>query len=472
MTAADSPQDVNPTASSDDVPNDAPTQADEAPSEPEATDAPEPAAETETEVSPADEPSAEPTPSLAQVAAKADDDADDGAEPASDDTGSDDDDDDTANEASSGPETRRTSGYERGEIVEVVIQEVSPTSVIVMLDERGEGFAGVIPARELDRMTPEMIAELQPGNLVSLFVVNPGNNRSEVVLSYNRALEELDWKQADEYRKSREIYEGVIAGYNKGGLIVRFGRLRGFVPQSQIGDERRARLEGEEPESRWSDMVREPITVKVIEVDRERNRLILSERAAARETREARKARLIEELTLHEVRTGRVVSLEDFGAFVDIGGAEGLVHVTELSWGHVTHPKQVVEIGQELTVEVISIDPDRKRIGLSLKRQLTDPWDVIATNYQQGQLVKGEVTKLTKFGAFAQLVDEPDVEGLIHISELSENRVSHPREVVNVGEVLTLRIVKIDVADRRLGLSLKRVNSTEYLDSDMNYLFD
>lgn len=369
-------------------------------------------------------------------------------------------------------EKRRRSKYERGEIIEVMVKEVSPTSVVVELDERGEGFAGLIPNRELDRMTPDMVEMLKPGEKVKLYVVNTGNLQGNVILSLNRALEALDWQEAEEYQKSRDIYEGVIAGYNKGGLIVRFGRLRGFIPQSQISDERRARVSGDSPDSRWSDMVKEPITVKVIEVDSDRNRLILSERAAARETREARKASLIEELTVNEVRQGRVVSLEDFGAFVDIGGAEGLIHLTELSWGHITHPKQVLEVGQEITVEVINVDPERKRIGLSLRRQLTDPWDEIAATYQQGQLVKAEVTKLTKFGAFAQLVDQPDVEGLVHISELSENRVGHPREVVQIGEVLTLRIVKIDVADRRLGLSLKRVNSTEYLDSDMDYLFD
>lgn len=369
-------------------------------------------------------------------------------------------------------EKHRRSKYDRGEIIDVVIKEVSPTSVIVELDERGEGFTGVIPSRELDRMSPDMIEMLKPGESVQLFVVNNGDLQGNVILSLNRALEELDWKEAEAYRQSRQIYEGVIAGYNKGGLIVRFGRLRGFIPQSQISDERRARLAGDSPDALWSSMVKEAITVKVIEVDRSRNRLILSERAAARETRETRKARLIEDLALNEVRTGRVVSLEDFGAFVDIGGAEGLIHLTELSWGHVTHPKQVLEVGEEVTVEVINIDPDRKRIGLSLRRQLSDPWDEVAATYQQGQLVKAEVTKLTKFGAFAQLVDQPEVEGLIHISELSENRVGHPREVVDIGETLTLRIVKIDVADRRLGLSLKRVNSTEYLDSDMDYLYD
>ena len=161
-----------------------------------------------------------------------------------------------------------------------------------------------------------------------------------------------------------------------------------------------------------------------------------------------------------------VVSLENFGAFVDIGGAEGLIHVTELAWGHVTHPRQLLKVGEEVEVEVISIDPEQNRIGLSMKRVAPDPWDSIATSYRRGQLVKGEITKLAKFGAFAQLIDAPLVEGLIHISELSDQRVQHPREMVQKGDKLTLRVVKIDVKNRRLGLSLKAVNSAEYLDLD------
>ncbi len=419
-------------------------------------------------------PQAEPAEAVAEQTQEHDDDDDDVSATDPDDDDDDDDAEDAEQDGNAGEpaKKRRVSGYERGEIIDVAVMEVSPTSVVVSLDERGEGFTGLIPARELDRMSGDMMEMLQPGELVKLYVVNPGDPKGNVVLSLNRALEELDWQNAEEYRESRQTFDGFVGGYNKGGLIVRFGRLRGFIPQSQISDERRARVTGDTPEERYSGMIREPITVKVIEVDRGRNRLILSERAAMRETREQRKAKLIEELALNEVRTGHVVSLEDFGAFVDIGGAEGLVHVTELSWGHVTHPKQVLEVGQEITVEVISIDPKRKRIGLSLKRQLPDPWDIVASNYQQGQLVKATVTKLTKFGAFAQLTKQPEVEGLIHISELSENRVAHPREVVDIGEELTLRIVKIDVADRRLGLSLKAVNSTEYLDSDMDFLFD
>jgi small subunit ribosomal protein S1 len=364
--------------------------------------------------------------------------------------------------------TERTSEpppVNRGDLIEATIIETTPTQITVDLDGKA---TGVVPNRELERMGRDTIEGLNAGEKVWVFVVNPRDHNSNVLVSINRALEELDWRRAEEFRANQTIYESRIAGYNKGGLIVRFGRLRGFVPQSQIGSDRRQAMEGETPEERWSDMVNQEIAVKVMEVDRGRNRLILSERVAAREVREIRKESLIADLEVGDVKVGRVVSLVDFGAFVDVGGAEGLVHLTELSWQHVTHPREVVKVGQEVKVEVISVDPDRKRIGLSMKRQAEDPWDTVAASYTVGQLVQGTITKLTKFGAFAQLADAPEIEGLVHISELSDQRVNHPREVVNEGDTLTLRVVKIDIQNRRLGLSLKRVNSAEYLDLDWN----
>jgi small subunit ribosomal protein S1 len=355
------------------------------------------------------------------------------------------------------------SGIKRGDVIEGTITATSPTSVTVDI---GNGVTGIVPARELERMNRKMLESLKPGEKLTVFIVNEHDYNGNVLLSVNRAVEEMDWQRAEEYRQSQDVYESRVAGYNKGGLIVRFGRLRGFVPQSQMSAERRRVVSGETPEDRWGQMVNEAILVKVMEVDRSRNRLILSERSAARETREKRKESLISHLTAGEVRMGRVVSLEDFGAFVDIGGAEGLVHLTELSWQHVNHPREMLKVGQEVKVEVISVDPDAKRIGLSIKRQAPDPWDLVATTYTIGQLVQATVTKLTKFGAFAQLVDLPEIEGLIHISELSDKRVSHPREVVQEDDKMTLRIVKMDIKNRRLGLSLKRVNSAEYLDLD------
>lgn len=353
--------------------------------------------------------------------------------------------------------------FKKGEVIEGTIVSTSPTAIMVEVGGKSEG---IIPGNELERMNRETLEMLKPGAQIPVYVVNPHDRNGNVLLSVNRALEELDWKKAEEYRVSQQVYESHVSGYNKGGLIVRFGRVRGFVPQSQIGADRRQGMEGETPEERWGSMVNDAIAVKVMEVDRSRNRLILSERAASREVRESRKESLISDLQVGDVRVGRVVSLVDFGVFVDIGGAEGLVHLTELSWQHLTHPKELVKVGQEVKVEVISIDPKRKRIGLSMKRQEADPWDAVAINYSIGQLVQGTITKLTKFGAFAQIVDAPEIEGLIHISELSEQRVNHPREVVNEGDTLTLRVVKMDIENRRLGLSLKRVNSAEYLDMD------
>ena len=355
------------------------------------------------------------------------------------------------------------SRFKRGEIRHGVISSTKPTAVTIDL---GDGDEGIVPGRELELMTRKMLESLVVGAEVDVYVVNPRNHRGETVLSINHALEEIDWRNAEDYAKSKEVYEALIGGYNKGGLIVRFGRLRGFVPQSQLAEDRAKSMSGATPEERYGPMVNQPIGVKVMEVDRHRNRLILSERAALREVRQARKEALIAELKVGDVRKGVVVSLENFGAFVDIGGGEGLVHLSELAWGHITHPRQAVNIGDEVEVEVININPEAKRIGLSRRRVISDPWDEVATALRRGQLVRGRVTKLTKFGAFARLIDHDAVEGLIHISELSGERVTHPREVVNRGDELVLRIVKIDIKDRRLGLSLKSVNSTEYLDLD------
>ncbi len=406
---------------------------------PTEVDADESAAEQETEAEGApDEPSAEE--------AAEEDDAD--ADTPGDDEGDADD----------------PNRLQRGDLILGKVARTTPNEIYVDL---GEGREGFVPKREVEMLSGKTLEQLQDGAEVYVYVVNPRNHRGNTILSINHAQEELDWREAEDYLESKQVYDGRIGGYNKGGLIVRFGRLRGFVPQSQISDKRQLDVSGDTPEERYGGMVNDNISVKVMEVDRSRNRLILSERAAMREVRQRRKEALITELEVGEIRQGRVVSLENFGAFVDIGGAEGLVHLTELSWEHVTHPRQVLNVGQEVEVRVISVDEDKNRIGLSLKQLQADPWDELATRYGTGALVRATVTKLTKFGAFAQIDDQPSIEGLIHISELSEERVEHPRDVVNRGDKLVLRVVKLDVPNRRLGLSLRRYNSTEYLDEDM-----
>lgn len=354
-------------------------------------------------------------------------------------------------------------GVKKGDILEGTVVRTSAMEIMIDIGLKSEG---VIQSKELERMDRETLDKLKVGEKVLVYVVAPEDKNGNVVLSLTRALEEQDWRRAEQLHESGEIYRGKIDGYNKGGLIVRFGRVRGFVPESQVSRDRRRRTEGTDAQDKWTAMRGEDIAVKVLEVDRARNRLILSEREAAPQLREVQKERLLDELQVGDVRVGRVKSLADFGVFVDVGGADGLVHLTELSWKHVTKPADILQVGQEVKVEVISIDRERKRIGLSIKRQEEDPWMAIARQYQIGQLVQGTITKLTKFGAFARLVDAPEIEGLIHISELAEHRVNHPRDVVNEGDVLTLRVVKIEPQQRRMGLSLKRVDSADYLDGD------
>jgi small subunit ribosomal protein S1 len=351
----------------------------------------------------------------------------------------------------------------RGEIREGVIARLTPSEILVDVGAKSEG---VISGRELDSMEDAARKALAIGQTVLVYVLDPEDRNGNILLSLSRAREEQDWRDAELLMGSQEVYAGTIAGFNKGGLIVKLGNVRGFVPASQLGPARRRRSEGDTPEQKWARMVGEPVQVKVIEVDRGRNRLILSERAAAKESREAQKDRLLAEIKPGDVRKGYVISLAEFGAFVDIGGADGLVHLSELSWKHVTHPNEVLKVGQEVEVVVLNVEHERKRIGLSLKRREDDPWTVIQKKYQIGQLISGTVTKLAKFGAFARIEGEDEIEGLIHVSELSDGHIEHPRESVNEGQTLTLRVIKIDADKRRIGLSLKRVASATYAEAD------
>jgi len=353
----------------------------------------------------------------------------------------------------------------QGEIRTGVIASISQGQILVSVGSKSEG---VISGKEFEAIPPDELAELKVGQEIPVYVLNPEDQSGNTVLSFVRAREEVGWLQAEEMMKAKTPFHSTIIGYNKGGLIVPLGGLRGFVPASQVSLSRRAALSGDTPDQRWSKMIGEEIDVCVIEVDRERRRLILSERAASTETRESVKERVIDELKEGEVRTGRVTSLADFGAFVNINGADGLVHLSEISWDRIQHPSEALKVGQEVKVKIISIDREKKRIGLSIRQLLSDPWDALSAKYQVGQLVEATITRLTKFGAFARL--EGDVEGLIHISELSENRINHPKEAVKEGDTLTLRVIRIDEDQRRIGLSLRKVDSGAFADMDMKAL--
>jgi small subunit ribosomal protein S1 len=343
---------------------------------------------------------------------------------------------------------------QRGDILQGVISSVSPGEVLVDVACKADG---IVSSRELERMTPAELAQLHVGDGVPVLVLNPEDRDGNIVVSISRAKGVHDWQWAEELLQSQEIFEGCVADCNKGGIIVNVGRLRGFVPASQImpasGSERRSPAD-EQDEDRWAYMRGRQLKLKVIEVDRARNRLILSERLAVREWRQSAKQKLLDELQVGAVRRGVVTSLCEFGAFVDLGGADGLIHLSELSWERVDHPNEVLHEGQMVEVYVLDIDREKGRIGLSLRRLSPEPWEDIARTFAIGQVVEGTITKIVSFGAFARIGD--NVEGLVHISELSEARINHPHEVVREGDVVPLKVIRVDSDKRRIGLSLRQ----------------
>jgi len=352
-----------------------------------------------------------------------------------------------------------------GEIRTGTIASISSTQVLVSIGAKSEG---VISGRELEQLPEEERAALEVGQQINVYVINPEDSSGNVVLSFRRAQEQMSWDNVESMVSDETVIESTIVGFNKGGLIVLVGGLRGFVPASQISAARRSQASGDTPEARWQKMINQPISVRIIEVDRERRRLILSERAASTESRASIKERVISELEEGKVYTGRVTSLADFGAFVNINGADGLVHLSELSWDRLGHPREILAVGQEVQVKVINIDREKKRIGLSLRALQDDPWKSRMEKFSVGQLVEGVVTRLTKFGAFARL--EGDIEGLIHISEISDHRIEHPKEILKEGDVKTLRIIRIEPEQHRIGLSLRKVDSAAFADKDFKML--
>lgn len=349
----------------------------------------------------------------------------------------------------------------RGDVLTGTILRVSPSEILVDINTKSEG---VIAGEELSKVPPDVLAELKVGDPVQTYVVSPSGRDGNVILALTRTQASRDWAEAEELNTSQEIFEGVVAGHNKGGLIVKVGKIRGFVPASQLVS--LPKEPGVDQGKQLANMVGKKLYLKVIELDREQNRLILSERAAQRQARKLQKEKMLSELKEGDVRDGEVISLADFGAFIDLGGADGLVHISEISWAPITHPSEALKTGQKVRVVVLKVDPEHKRVGLSIKRLQDDPWATIEQRYKVGQLVEAEITKMAKFGAFARILGDDAIEGLVHVSELSDRRVGHPKEVVKEGQLVTLRVIRIEAAKRRLGLSLKRVTQSEYLDED------
>jgi small subunit ribosomal protein S1 len=344
-----------------------------------------------------------------------------------------------------------------GDIVSGTVVRVTPHEILVDIGSKSEA---VVASREAEELAREGAKKLEVGDQILAFVLRSEDQEEAPVLSLARAQEERDWRTAQAAMAGDSIIDAQVAGYNKGGLIARVGKVRGFVPASQLEIAARGRGERDLSEQDLAAFVGKKLKLKIIEIDRARNRLILSERAAMREVRRDQKAKLLEEIKEGDVRTGTVTSIADFGVFVDLGGVDGLIHVSELSWSKIGHPSEIVKPGDTVQVQVLGIDKSKNRIALSLKRLQPEPWTTIEERYHLGQIVTATITKLASFGAFARVDD--GIEGLVHVSELSDHRINHPKEVVKEGDTLQLRVIKIDSARRRLGLSLKRVNDAEY----------
>jgi small subunit ribosomal protein S1 len=342
---------------------------------------------------------------------------------------------------------------QRGEVIDGIVARIDPDEVLVDIGLKSEG---VIAGREMDE---EVTGELKLGSKVLVYVMQPEGPEGHAILSIRRARMEKSWRAAEELYQDDKVIEAEVIDFNKGGLIVDLG-VRGFVPISQI-PELRGLSKGQEGEpseviDRLAQMKGRVLKLKIIELNRNRNRLILSERLALQEQRSHRKDELLAELTPGQVRRGRVTSLASFGAFVDLGGADGLVHISQLSYSRVNHPSEVLSVGEEVDVFVLSIDPETKKIALSLKKAQPDPWSRVDQKYHVGDLVEGTITKLAKFGAFAKIDD--GIEGLIHLSELSAELVENGKDVVDEGQRVTLRVININPTRRRLGLSLRQVD--------------
>lgn len=344
--------------------------------------------------------------------------------------------------------------FERGDIVSGTILSIDNHGLIIGVGSMRDGF---VSRRDLERLEMQP-ADFMIGTAVDVHIVRTEDDEGNLVLSISQARQSEDWRIAEDLLEKNEVWNGKVADANRGGLIILFGNLRGFVPASHIADLPRGLTE-DERSSFLKRFVGQPINLKVIEVNRKRRRLVFSQRDAQRDNREARKEVLMEELKEGEVRQGIVSGLRDFGAFVDLGGADGLIHISELAWHRVKHPREVLNVGDEVSVYVLRLDDEGKRIGLSLKRLQPNPWSLVEEMYHVGQLVDGVVSRLSDFGAFVSM--EPGIEALLHVSQLANPTPAHPAEYVREGDRLLMRVISIEADKQRLGLSLKEVSNEE-----------
>jgi small subunit ribosomal protein S1 len=333
--------------------------------------------------------------------------------------------------------------FSEGDVVTGNVVRIDKDEVLVDIGYKSEG---VIPVNELSiRRSVDPSDEVQLGEEVDALVLTKEDQEGRLILSKKRARFERAWRRIEEAATSGEPVEGTVIEVVKGGLIIDLG-VRGFLPASLVDIRRVQNLD---------EYLGQKIECKVIELNRSRNNVVLSRRAVLEEERKEARQQILDRLEKGQVVEGTISNIVDFGAFVDLDGIDGLIHISELSWGHVNHPSEVLTIGQTVRVKVLDIDRERQRISLGLKQTQEDPWQRVVSTYSVGDVLEGKVTKVVAFGAFVEVME--GVEGLVHISELAQHHVENPREIVNPGDVGRVKILEIDEERRRLSLSFKRV---------------
>lgn len=340
---------------------------------------------------------------------------------------------------------------ERGQILEGIILEAKRDQIILDVGLKRDA---VVTRKDLERLSEDIINDLTPGKEVQTLVLQPYDGEGELIVSINKALELEDWGRAESLLETDEVTEGTVIDTNKGGLLVRFGRLTGFVPNSHIESVPPAASHGRLREIKEG-LIGEKLQLKVIQVETKRNRLILSERAARRMARSER----LQEIEAGQILMGRVVNLTDFGAFVDIGGVDGMIHISNIDHRHVNHPSDVLAVGDEVEVRVDSVDIERERIALNRKAILPDPWDTFMINHTVGSLMEGVVTNVVDFGVF--VAAPGGAQGLVHTSRMASLGASTPRDMFREGDDVLVRIVGIDAEQQHIELSVDDVSLEE-----------
>jgi small subunit ribosomal protein S1 len=341
----------------------------------------------------------------------------------------------------------------RGQYVTGIILQKSQNVILADVDAKR---TAVVPPQDIVEIGEEELAKLSVGDEVVLYVLSTPRGDDDLLVSLNKGFERQDWLLAETHLESEEPLELEIIGFNKGGLLVAFGHLRGFVPASHVPQLQNVH----DPsllQTKKAELVGEKLLLKVIEVDSKRRRLVLSAKKAQRELRQQR----LQELKLKEGETitGRITNLVGFGAFVDLGDLEGLIHISEIAWAKVDDPKEYLTPGEDVEVEIISVDIDRERVSLSRKELMPSPWDLFEERHNTGELVEGVITSVADFGAFAIVAD--DIEGLIHVSEMHGTQDFAPQDLLSPGDTVLLRILNIQPDRQRLALSQRRISKDE-----------